>query len=260
MKINLLFLLPAISLLIACGGESDDPAPDCNTSDLSLQLESSSPASCGVNDGELVVMASGGAGEYEYSTDSTTFQSSGTFTGLAANSYTIIARDANDCTKSLAVNIRSKSGINIESASTVAGCDTNEGSITLTASGGVEPYQFKLDNGAFGDSNSFPGLTDGTYSVTAQDAEGCAITQQVEVESGISYAQAIAPIIEANCAVSGCHAGAQAPDFRQFNNIQENAGLIKTKTGDGSMPQDGTLTEEQIASIACWVDDGAKDN
>ena len=260
MKINLFFLLPAISLLIACGGETDDPAPDCNTTDLSLQLESSSPASCGANDGEIMVAASGGAGEYEYSIDGSTFQASGDFTGLAASNYTVTVRDANDCTTTLAANIQSEGGINIESTSTAAGCGANEGSIMLSASGGVEPYQYKLDNGAFGDSNSFSGLFNGTYSVTVQDAEGCAITKEVAVESGISYAQAIAPIIEANCAVSGCHAGAQAPDFRQFSNIQENAALIKTKTGDGSMPQDGTLTEEQIASIACWVDDGAKDN
>ena len=260
MKINLFFLLPAISLLIGCGGETDDPAPDCTTSNLSLRLENNTPASCGANDGEITVAASGGGGAYEYSTDSTTFQASGTFAGLAASSYTIVVRDANDCTKSLVVNIQSESGINIEPATTVAGCGANAGSITLTASGGEEPYQFKLENGAFGEASSFTGLSHGTYSVTARDAEGCAITQQVEVESGISYAQVIAPIIEANCAVSGCHAGTQAPDFRQFNNIRDNASLIKTKTGDGSMPREGSLTEAQIASIACWVDDGAKDN
>lgn len=262
MKVNLLFLLTGLALLVACGGENDDePTPDCNTSGLSLQLVSSSDASCGVADGEIVVSASGGAGEYEFSKDGTNFQAEATFSDLAASSYTITVRDANDCQKTLNVNVKNEDGIDLAVSSvTAAGCATSEGLVSVAATGGVEPYEFKLDNGTFGPASVFQGLENGIYSITARDAEGCSITQQVAVESGISFDDVIAPIIASNCAISSCHGGTQAPDFREFDNIKANAALIKTKTGNRSMPKDGSLSDEEIAAIACWVDDGAKDN
>ncbi len=259
MKANLLFLLAGISLLIACGG-TDDPEPDCNTTDLAVQISSSQNTSCGGAEGEITATASGGAGDYEFSKDGSNFQASGTFSDLAADSYTITVRDGNDCTKTASVSILNEDGVNLETVAAASGCGTSEGSITLTATGGVEPYQYKLNNGAFGDNANFSGLQRGTYSVTTVDAEGCSVTQSVTVSSGISYEAEISPIITTNCAISGCHAGTQSPDFRQFSNIKENAALIKTKTGDGSMPKNGSLTADEIAKIACWVDDGALDN
>lgn len=47
-------------------------------------------------DGTITASASP-AGAYTYSKDGTNFQSSGSFTGLAAGSYTITAKDANGC-------------------------------------------------------------------------------------------------------------------------------------------------------------------
>ncbi|HMO63442.1 MAG TPA: gliding motility-associated C-terminal domain-containing protein [Ferruginibacter sp.] len=44
------------------------------------------------------------------------------------------------------------------------------GTITVTASGGTPPYQYKIDNGAFSSSNIFTGLAEGEYSITVQDA------------------------------------------------------------------------------------------
>lgn len=48
----------------------------------------------------FTVSASGGTGPYEYSSDGSTFQSSGTFTDLEPGSYTFRVRDANGCTTS----------------------------------------------------------------------------------------------------------------------------------------------------------------
>lgn len=50
----------------------------------------------------------------------------------------------------------------------------NDGSITVTTSGGSAPYQYSIDNCAtFQASNVFTGLTAGTYNVCVQDALGC---------------------------------------------------------------------------------------
>lgn len=54
-------------------------------------------ATFGNSDGQLIATANGGTSPYTYSIDGGPFTGSGTFTGLAAGSYDITARDANGC-------------------------------------------------------------------------------------------------------------------------------------------------------------------
>jgi hypothetical protein len=64
--------------------------------------------------------------------------------------------------------------------------------------------------------------------------------------------------MEKNCATTGCHNGvSRSNDFREYTSAKTFANSIKSKTQDRSMPFDGTLTQDQIDLIACWVDDGA---
>jgi len=80
---------------------------------------------------------------------------------------------------------------------------------------------------------------------------------------GTSFSQSVLPIIQANCAVSGCHAGQQQPTLQSHTQISSNASKIKLRTSNGTMPppQSGnSLTQEEIDAIACWVDAGAPNN
>jgi hypothetical protein len=54
--------------------------------------------------GSLTASATGSTG-FTYSINGTTFQSSGSFTGLAAGNYTVTAKDANGCTGTASVTI-----------------------------------------------------------------------------------------------------------------------------------------------------------
>jgi len=79
--------------------------------------------------------------------------------------------------------------------------------------------------------------------------------------SGVSFSASISPIISTNCALPQCHGGSPfLPDFREFSIIQSKAAKIRTRTQNRSMPQIGSLTQQEIDLIACWVDDGALDN
>lgn len=50
----------------------------------------------------------------------------------------------------------------------------NDGTITVTASGGTPSFEYSIDNGAtFQTSNVFSGLTSGAYNVFVKDALGC---------------------------------------------------------------------------------------
>jgi len=76
----------------------------------------------------------------------------------------------------------------------------------------------------------------------------------------VSFDDTIKPIIESNCAISGCHNGSQEPDLRSYAEIIRNKESIKTRTSDRSMPLGRTLTQTQIDAISCWVQQGALNN
>jgi hypothetical protein len=60
----------------------------------------SSPASCGLGDGTITAIATGGTSVLSYSLDGITFQTSNIFLNLTAGAYTIIVKDARGCTNS----------------------------------------------------------------------------------------------------------------------------------------------------------------
>jgi hypothetical protein len=89
-------LIGTILLLNSCSDSDEDPDPCLNGPELSIDEVKSSIQ--GQETGEIIVSASGGAGPYMYSIDGTNFQSSGTFSNLGATDYTIVVKDANECT------------------------------------------------------------------------------------------------------------------------------------------------------------------
>ncbi len=82
--------------------------------------------------------------------------------------------------------------------------------------------------------------------------------------SRASYANDIRPILDANCQVSPCHGtNGGIPSWATYTTVSANAGNIKSYTGSKIMPpvsSGRSLTDDQIALIANWVDDGAQNN
>lgn len=88
-------------------------------------------------------------------------------------------QDPPDCsTSNLAVTA--------SSVSDATGCTTSDGSVTLTASGGVAPYQFKVNSGNLQSSETFTGLAPGTYTATVVDANNCESTFDFQIAQGTS--------------------------------------------------------------------------
>lgn len=257
---NLLILSVLLYQFTACSYEKPPAPATCNNSSLSLNLDSISDADCGTTNGKASFTASGGVGTLSYQLNDLPPQSTGTFLNLAAGSYTLKVTDGNKCSVSNFFDIKNKNGINITLVPQASGCGTSQGSIQIQASGGQTPYEFKVDNGAFQSSDMFSGLPHGDYTIIGKDANGCQISKTIKITTGISLRNNIKPIVDQKCALSSCHGGSQAPDLRVLNNIIANAGEIKSLTGSRVMPKTGSLTQDQIDLIACWVDDGAPDN
>ncbi len=244
----------------SCAYETIPGPVDCEADPVGIELIFLEDSNCELKDGKIQVLAAGGVGPYRYKLGNNEEQSEALFENLAAGVYEVFVEDENDCSSSMEVTVKNKNGLNIGFTISDAGCSTAQGDIEITPVGGTPPYEFKINDGTFNSSNTFTGLTRGEYNVVVSDASGCEVTQGVKVKSGISFSGSVSEIIKNNCAISGCHSGSQFPDLRVFKNIHDNASQIKFLTGNGSMPQDGTLTQAEINTIACWVDDGAPAN
>lgn len=74
----------------------------------------------------------------------------------------------------------------------------------------------------------------------------------------------ISPIIQNSCATSsGCHGNGSVNGpgpLTSFDQIKNAASSIKSAVVSKRMPKVGSLTNAQIQSISCWVDNGALNN
>lgn len=52
-------------------------------------------------------------------------------------------------------------------------CSAKNGSLTVSASGGKEPYSFQINNGVSASNGHFQNLAPGSFSATVTDANGC---------------------------------------------------------------------------------------
>jgi hypothetical protein len=152
----------------------EDPAQ------LTLVTSVSSAIECNGGTASISATVSGGTGDIAYGLTLGTYNSNTpSFSGLAAGSYTIYAIDENGCTAmSNAVNVTEPSAITISSSDvTPAFCaDSNDGSITVTATGGTGTLTYSIDGENFMMNGNFSGLAPGDYNIWVKDANDCLLT------------------------------------------------------------------------------------
>ena len=254
------FWIPSLFLLLGCNNNSEDAEIDCSASDLSVSVVSSTKSDCDVP-GSIVVEADGGEEPYSFSLDDLDFQGSETFDDLFAGQYTITVKDKLGCTAKVNFTLESEpTGIVLDLTSTNTPCGSSDGTIEAEANGGSGLLLFALGDGQFSESSVFSNLSQGEYQVTVKDEENCEVTKTIQVQTNTSLVADIMPIIQKDCAISGCHNGSQSPRLETNQEVIANAARIKSETQAGSMPRNGTLSDQEIVLIACWVDDGALNN
>lgn len=151
---------------------------------LNITLSSSTNASCnGVFDGDITVAGSGGTPTYQYSLNGGPYQPGAVFTNLAAGSYTVTVKDSKNCTNSLTVTINNSYTVSavISSPINVSCPGLQDGGYTISASGGVSPYNYANNGLLFGTNNVFTGLPIGTYTGFVRDSRGCLASDQVTI-------------------------------------------------------------------------------
>ena len=154
-------------------------------------LNGGSSATCGANNGSIVVAASGGTGTYTFEWQSnsgvlqtnTNIVSVDSLSGIAAGSYTIIITDQSGCTDTLIapVNNANAALLNLVSQSNILCFGDNNGNAIVSANGGTGPYTFEWSANStvvqtgtgVSTSDTLNNALPGQYQLAVTDNVGC---------------------------------------------------------------------------------------
>jgi gliding motility-associated-like protein len=152
---------------------NSNPSPTVTTTQVDV-------ACFGGNAGTATAIPAGGTGIYTYSWNTIPVQTSVTATGLVAGTYIVTVSDVNGCTATASTTITEPAVLSIASTKVDVSCPGDaDGSITLTLTGGTQPYSVIWSDGVLTkDRQNIPG---GTYSVVVTDKNGCAASLDVVV-------------------------------------------------------------------------------
>jgi hypothetical protein len=270
--VSILFL-STITVIFSCskggGGGGGTPVDPCAAITIIVNGTTTNPSGAGATDGTIATTASGSSG-FTFSINGGPFQSSGNFINLAAGSYTIVAKNASGCTGSASFTLAAQSacaGVTINVSPVVTSnnpCQANNGTITLTATGGTGSYLYSLSGSPFQASNIFSNLNAGSYSATAKDANGCTGTSSAVVNNAPAgpLFSAVKTLLDNNCV--SCHNNAVSEGGMNWTidcNIVANKDRIKARAVDGtpsSMPPTGLLSASDRQKITDWINAGGR--
>lgn len=153
-------------------GCSDDLDVNVETAAPIVLTPTVTPISCNEKaDGKIALVASNGSGVYTYKwSDGNELA---TREGLAAGKYSVTVTDVRTgCNQKRDFELVNPPAISISAAILKDDCLPGaDGSITLTVTGGVQPYTYTWSNG--GISATINGLAPNTYTVTVKDFNAC---------------------------------------------------------------------------------------
>jgi gliding motility-associated-like protein len=150
-------------------------------------------ATCGQPNGSASVAGTGGFAPYTWTWSGG--QSGATVNSLAAGTYTVTIQDLNLCTYSAPISITNTSGPVASITSNNVTCNgVNNGSATITTTGGALPFTYLWSNGQT--TPTATNLGAGIYSVVATDANNCSATASTTISQPpllIANAVGVAP-------------------------------------------------------------------
>ncbi len=159
-------------------------------------------ASCGGNNGGIVVTTVGASPTVNY-TWSNSLPNSATQTGLAAGTYSVTAVDGNGCSATASYTVGQGTSFTFGNpVITNATCAGNDGIIVVTTNGATEPINF-VWSPTLPNNDTVTGLSVGSYSVTATDANGCSASASYNVAQGSSIIITNAAVNDVSCSGNG---------------------------------------------------------
>src|SRR5690606_12962088 len=148
------------------------------------------PLTCDEEATIAVTGVSGGTPPYMFSLDGINFQSGNTFSGLTNGTYTVTIQDASGCTfitNSITIDPLNPPS-DMDLIHTPLTCPANTSTVTITnITGGYGNMEYQILAPAaaatpYQSSNSFSGLTPGTYTFQVRDEYGCVYSETYTID------------------------------------------------------------------------------
>lgn len=146
------------------------------------------PQVCYLNNGSINITAAANGYTFGYQLNGGGFGSNGNFSNLAPGSYLIGIRNQYGCTWDTTLVIKPYPKVPVSATAATINPDCEKifnGSITVTATGAVGPYSLSLNNRPYTNGQPITGLTEGSYTITINDKDGCvvdSITEQLTIK------------------------------------------------------------------------------
>ncbi|WP_169678982.1 hypothetical protein [Marinigracilibium pacificum] len=253
-----------IAIIVGCKSEKN-PAPGSSCEEeFTVTISNVTPATCDSEDGSFEWSTTPSKSISSITVGGQSVTVSTTITGLSTGIYEVVFKAEDGCETTTNVNIQSESGLTASLDEAVASdCNVDNGAVMVSADGGTPPYDYLLDGNSSSDG-TFDGLAPGEYAISITDASGCTATVNFVIDASISFATDVEPLIQNNCAVSGCHVeGTGRTVFANYDDISANSNNIRQRVSTGVMPPQNSgydLTQQQRDDIVCWIDAGANNN
>jgi len=140
---------------------------------------SSSNTTCGASNGSASVSITGGTSPYTqlWSTGQTTTS----INNLSAGNYSVTITDVSSCVVSGVVTVNTPANLSISLFPTQPSCGNNNGSVSASVSGGMQPYQYLWSNSQT--TQTANNLSTGNYSLTITDANNCQFVASTSLSS-----------------------------------------------------------------------------
>lgn len=170
----------------------DQPEP------LTVAL-SVTPAICGLQNGSVTAIPSGGVGPYWYSWSTTPAQNTATITGLGSGDYTVVVTDAGGCSALVTGQVISSGAVQLAVDHIDVSCNgASDGTATVSVTNGTAPFTYLWNTLPEQATATASGLVAGTWAATVTDSNGC-----VGVVS-VTVAQPAAIVVEVSTAPAYC--------------------------------------------------------
>lgn len=161
-------------------GPCNAPATITKQIEVLLVNTTTQPVSCnGYSDGVASVTVTP-AGAYTYTWSTSPVQTTPTVTNLSAGQYGVTISSANACPTIATIDITEPAAIVSTLSSTPDTCTGGGGTAQVLTAGGATPYQYTWSNGAV-NQDSLTNLSFGSYTLTTTDADGCTVSDSVNV-------------------------------------------------------------------------------
>ena len=260
--------------LYSCSKSDSSNAPDNPCSGVTIAVTATvTNAGSGQSNGSIVASATGGT-NFTYRLNNGAFQSSGTFSNLAAGTYTVTARSSEGCEGSAQFTVGTTNAcagttINVTTAATTATpCQTPaNGTITVTATGS-DGLTYSIDGTNFQSGNTFSNVAPGNYTVTVRNGANCAQTASVTVAAAPAGAlfSAVKAVLQTNCV--SCHSAGNTQGGMNWAvdcNIVSNSARIKARAVDAHgtpqqmpPPPAAGLSAADRQKITDWIAAGGR--